>query len=259
MKVPLLVLLILLVLGAIAGGTWYTMRGSTTVVAAKDARQVVDANEPDTAIAPGDRPASGTWRYTGSGSDSFDALGGDGHTFPAEISAVVELDADASCEWTMHVVFVAEHLEERRMCTDGAAVSELGFARTTQFLGRRQTSEYVCTDDALRLPDGAAKGTTWTFTCSEDRGGAVKYTGTHLGEQQVEVGGTQVATTHIRIDGRQDDKSTGDEHSEYWLLPNGLPARFMTDRKLHVKTPLGSMNTTEQWDYTLALPTPSEP
>lgn len=257
MKRVLVILLVLIVVAAGAGALYLRSQDESTAVGEDDAAALVDAQPADAEAEPGERPEAGTWTYTGSGSDSFDALGGASHEFPTEIHAVVELDPDDACAWTMHVIFVEQHVEERRFCTEQGAVLDAGFDRTTEFIGRRQTSEYECTDDAFRLPADARAGATWTWSCTERRGGHVEYTGRLIGPATVTVGDEQVQTQHVRIDGVQDDDSTGRERTELWLTPNGLPARFTSDRRLTVRTPLGEMTTTEEWDYTLASMEPS--
>lgn len=245
----LLVVAALVAIAVVAGGAWYATRDrGTTSVDATDAAKLVDA-EADAEVDAGARPPAGTYTYVGSGKDHFSALGGAGHEFPDEVSVVVELDADDDCAWTMHVVFVEEHVEERRLCTEGGVVRERGFDRTTEFLGRRQTSTYECTEGAIRMPADPRRGESWSWTCTEARGGEVSYTGTLVGSERTEVGGEPMDVRRVRVVGVQDDESVGRETTELWLRPDGLPVRFTTDRKLTVNTPLGSMTTTEEWDY----------
>lgn len=257
MKKLFIALLVLVVLVGI-GWLWIDHeRDSTTTVDKTEAQKIANDDVDDASIEPGERPVEGTYGYTGTGSDNFDALGGSSHEFAKQVFAVVSLDADDSCSWTWTMPFVKEHVEERSFCTKDAAVLDLGFERTTEFIGRRQTSAYECSDTAWRIPPADTKQ-PWAWTCTEERGGLVNYTGRIVGDEQVDIDGTKTKSTHVRIDGVQKDKSTGTERTDVWLLPSGLPVRFSSDRTLTVPTPIGKMTTTEQWDYRIDSLEPSE-
>lgn len=261
MKRLVIAVLTLVIIGGVAWGWLDRSRDSTTTLGKAAAEQIADRDEPvDPAIAPGARPDPATYSYTGSGSDSFSALGGAAHEFPAQVFAVVSLDPHDPCGWTWTMPFVKEHVEERGFCTKGGAVLDTGFERTTEFIGHRQASTYECTDTAWRLPRAQpSTKRSWTWTCTEKRGGRVTYTGRTIGDEQVSTkDGSTVTATHVRIDGVQDDKSSGRERTELWLLANGLPVRFTTDRHLTVSTPLGKMTTAEKWDYRIDSLDPAE-
>jgi hypothetical protein len=256
----LLLLLALVVIAVIAG--LVLLRGArdeTTTVGAEDAAELVGATSADDQIEPGLRPAAGAYEYVGGGSESLSLLGGSSHEFPERVTGVVQLDPDDECAWSLGLVLVAEHVEERRYCTTDTGTLDAGFDRTTEFLGREQTSSYECDDAALRLRSNAKPGDTWSWTCTEARGGLVRFTATYVGSEAVDVDGTSTDTAHIRITARQRDKSTGDERGDWWLLASGLPARIRSDRTLTTDAgPLGDLKTIEQFEYRLASlePTP---
>lgn len=227
-------------------------RSTTTRVTSADAAELVGADTSTTATAAtiGLRPTPGTYAYAGTGTDSFDFGPGTRRTFPDEANVVVML-GDEECGWSADVVFIEEHVEHRTYCTTQRGVEDTGFARSTTFLGRDQTSTYECSDGAWRSAAANGVGSTWSYTCTEERGGVVKYVARRLPDTSVEIDGAATTTTHIVLRGRQRGRHVGDERSEFWLLPDGLPARFSSRRSLTVSTPLGSMTSTESFDYTL--------
>lgn len=259
MKRALLVLLLLLLVGALAAFLWVRDgRERSTAVSGSDAAALVDADgAADEAPDRGRRPEPGTYHMTGEGSDHFSALGGASHTFPGEVSMVVELDPVDECAWTLHLVLVEEHVDAQHLCSDAhGALRLLGLERTTEFLGRRQTSRYECDETSAWQPAGSAR--RWHFSCTERRGGHVRYVARIVGSEKITIDGEQHAATRVRLDGSQDDDSTGSERTELWLLDDGLPARFTRTRRLTVRTPLGDMTTREGWDYALAARAPSK-
>jgi hypothetical protein len=247
MRKLVVTLLVLLVIVGLGWAWIERSRDKTTAVDTSAAKQI--AGSDTTTVDAGERPESGT--------DSFDALGGASHEFPKQVYAVVKLDAEDSCAWTWTMPFVNEHIEERRFCTSDGFVVESGFDRTTEFIGHRQTSAYECSDGAWRIPDPKVKQ-PWTWTCTEERGGLVTYTGRIVGDEQLDVDGSRTTAIHVRVDGVQKDKSKGTEQTELWLLPGGLPARFTSTRTLTVPTPIGKMTSNEQWDYRIDSLEPTE-
>lgn len=260
MRRLLLFLLALVVIAVIAGVLLLrNSRDESTSVRAEDAAELVGATSEDAQVEPGLRPAPGTYEYVGGGSESLSLLGGSTREFPERVTGVVQLDADDECAWSLGLVLVAEHVEDRHYCTTDAGTLDTGFERTTEFLGREQTSSYECDDAALRIRSNAKPGDTWNWTCTEARGGRVRYTASYVGSEPIDVSGMSVDAAHVRITARQRDKSTGDERSDWWLLASGLPVRIRSDRSLTTDAgPLGELRTIEQFEYLLASlePTP---
>lgn len=254
MKRIVLAAIALLVIGAIASLLVVrASRDEETAVDASDAARIAGATTPDAPLEPGMRPNPGTYEYVGGGREHLSLLGGSSHDFPERVTGVVQLDADDACAWTLDLVLIEEHTEKRSYCTTAAGVLDTGFSRTTTFLGREQTSAYACDDQALRLRATAASGDGWSWTCTEARGGRVRFTATFVGRESLTIDGAPVDTSHVRLTGRQRDRSVGDERGDWWLLDTGLPARIRSERTLTTTAgPLGEMTTKERFEYELA-------
>lgn len=129
MKKLLLIILALLIIAAVAFGVrTLGARDETDAVSTKDAKELVQGSGGDKVDENGNstetddvelglRPEPGTYGYTGSGSEKISALGGSTHEFPEKIAAVVDLNGTDTCNWTMNVVYVKQHIEERNYCT----------------------------------------------------------------------------------------------------------------------------------------------
>jgi hypothetical protein len=228
----------------VAAGAVFTVRrdaDTSTSVRADRAAELANAPAADPDIEPGLRPAAGTYEYRGSGDEHLSLLGGATHEFAESLFAVVSLDPDDDCAWSFDPAFVEEHIEHRTYCTKADGTSMRSIERTTNFLGHEQTSTYACTGDA----------TNWT--CTEERGAVVKFTATVVDRPHVQIDGAAHEVTHLRVTGLQRNKGRGDETTELWLLPSGLPARILTTRTNSSSAgPLGTMHLRERYDYRLA-------
>ena len=269
MKKALLALLALLLIAAVAFGVrTYGERDRADTVSSEDAARVInddddddDDDEPTQAdIEAGDRPEAGTYTYTGSGSDHVTTLGGSSHTFPDEIPAVVELDDENACEWTMNLVYVEQHIEARDYCTENDQLIDRGFERTTEFFGQTQETEYDCGADAIRMRADAAPRDSWTWECTGDDGATTStYTLTFNGTEPVEIDGEQVDAWHATIRSEQTGDTRGGDTTNVWYDETGLMLRFSTDLDVQTKSVLGDTNYREKTSYTLTSLTPEAP
>lgn len=224
---------------------------SATAVSSSEAAEIVGARvDVSPRLQPGLRPAPGTYEYEGRGTDSFDLGRGTTREFPRVTNVVVQLQEDG-CAWTADIVFIEEHVEHRTFCTTAGGVEDTGFARTTTFLGHEQTSSYECTSGAWRTAANLEVGERWRYRCTERRGGVVHYAAQRLADAQLTIGNTRVRAAHVTLRGSQRGRSTGAEHSEFWLLDTGMPARLKSTRSLTVRTPIGDMTSRETFDYAL--------
>ena len=254
MKKLLVVIVALLVLAAVAIGVrTLGARDETDAVDTKEAAELVEDEGDATDVEAGDRPEPGTYTYTGSGEESVDALGGSRHEFPKEIPIVVKLDAEDDCRWTANVVYVKQHIEERRYCTKDGVLTDLGFTRETEFFNQTQETVYDCDEEAAtRLRTDGQPGDTWTWTCTQ-QGGATKsaYTATLVGVETLTIGGEDVKAWHTKVVSKQTGDTNGSDTSEFWLDETGLVLRFTTNLDVDTKSVLGDTNFREQTSYAL--------
>lgn len=260
MKKLVLAIVLLLVIAAIAFGVrTFGARDETDAVDAEDAAGLVEGEEDAGAdVEAGARPEPGTYTYTGSGRESVSALGGSEHLFPEEIPIVVELDADDDCRWTSNVVYVKQHIEERRYCTEDGTVTDLGFTREIEFFNQVQETTYECDEQAHRLRTDAEVGDEWSWTCTQGTRAKSEYTAELLGKETMTVGGEQVDVWHTRVTSEQTGATVGKDTSEFWLTESGLPVRFTADLGVTTDSVLGETVFKEQLDYTLTSLVPEE-
>ncbi|MCB0879063.1 MAG: hypothetical protein KDC46_08805 [Thermoleophilia bacterium] len=258
MRKLLIAVVVLLVIGIVAFGVrTLGARDETDKVDAKDAASLV-GNDGSSDIEAGDRPEAGTYSYTGSGRESVSALGGSEHVFPEEVAIVVTLDPEDDCAWTSNVVYVKQHIEERRFCTKGGEMIDRGFTRKINFFNQLQTTEYECGDDAIRLRTDSQQGDTWEWTCREGDKSTSVYTATALGKETMTVGGEQVDVWHTKVVSKQTGDTNGGDTSEFWLTETGLPVKFTGNLKVKTKSVLGDTDFQEKFTYALTSLVPSD-
>lgn len=264
MRKAFVAIVVLLVIAAVSFGVrTLGSRDETDAVDATEASRLVERDdEPgaDEAHAAGRRPQPGTYTYEGSGTESVSALGGSTHEFPATIPVVVKLDPEDDCRWTSNVIFVEQHVEERRFCTDEQGVLDLGFTRRIEFFNQLQTARYDCGDNARRLDLAAAAGATTTWKCVLDEEQATSaYTATSLGKERQDLGGEQVETWHVKVTSKQTGATRGSDTSEFWYLETGQPVRFTGTLDVDTDSVLGETRFQERFDYRLASLVPERP
>lgn len=225
-------------------------RDETDPVDADDAAELF-APQDSSDLAPGERPHAGTYTYTGSGRERIDLLGGSEHVFPDAVALVVELDPRDPCRWTGSIVYVRQHVEERRHCTARSVVRELGFTRRVEFFNRLQEVDARCDDDADLLRTDSHAGDTWEWTCRDDSRSTTTSTATALGTEQLVVGGEPVLTWRVRIVSRHRGRTTGRETRELWLAASGLPIRFTGELRVRTRAFLVTSTLRHELSYAL--------
>lgn len=253
-----IVSLLVIVIVAVAVRT-IGARDETDAVSTKDAGKLVGTGtDSGNSIDAGLRPAAGTYSYTGSGTESVSALGGSMHEFPAKIATVVKLDAKHDCGWSLNVVYVKQHIEERNYCTTDTGVVDNGFERRIEFFNQTEVKKYTCGDDARRLVADAAPGSTTTWVCKQGDKATSAYTATYVGPERVSVGGADTDVAHVKIVSRQTGDTRGGDVQEIWYLPSGLPAKFNGTLKVTTASVLGDTEFEEHYEYALASLSPVE-
>ncbi len=259
MKKLLIAIVLLLVIAAVAFGVrTLGARDETDAVDTKEAAELVGDEGGSADVEAGDRPEAGTYTYAGRGTESVSALGGSSHEFPDEINVVVQLDEDDDCAWTANVVYVEQHIEERRYCTENGTMVDRGFTRKIEFFNQLQETTFTCGDDAERLRTDAKEGDTWTWTCENGTASTSEYTARSLGTETLTVGGEQVETYRTRVTSKQTGETVGSDTSEFWLDETGLIVKFTAKLKVDTESVLGKTTFQEDIAYALTSLVPEE-
>jgi hypothetical protein len=250
-KVIIAVVFVLVIIAVVFGALAFSGRNQSDSVAATDAAKFVGSDTAASDVVAGDRPEAGTYTYTGTGTESVDFLSGSSRTFPKQISVVVDLDSDNDCNWIANVVFVKQHVEERRYCTKDGLMTDRGFTLEIEFFNIMQKTEYTCPDDAERLRTEAVKGDTWKWTCTSGTTAKTDYVATLLGMETLSIGGEDVETWHTRVASKQSGITVGSATADFWHAKTGLTVKFTNDFNIRTESLAGKTGFKEKTSYTL--------
>lgn len=230
-------------------------RNTTTSVAA------TTTTLPD--APPLELPLPGVYRYATTGAETVDILGGATHTYPAEtLLTVTSHGCGVQLRWDL----LEERREEWRLCVTRDGIEFQATAvQYHEFFENGRTEQMVCHRDVVVVRDTAAAATTTaaTDTAAAPPGTAEAVTclldgrpwdpvWEHLGTEDVTVGGTAVAATHVRM--TVDMPGDHYEHTviDWWLAPSGLPLRMTATKESKTDSGvIGDVIYTEQYDVTL--------
>lgn len=208
-------------------------------------------------------PPLGLYRYQGSGREvtTFPPLTEEqGPAMPATVTAGPD-----GC-WVVRIDVNTHHWQEWTYCTQDGRVTERSSANfSRRNLGGANidnTSTFTCDPPVVVLEATDAAGVTRPRSCT-GTGSLIPEattsagTITVVGREQLDVGGTPVATTHVRYDLTYVGAQSGTETTDLWFdSATGMPVRNEHRIRVDTETPFGPITYTEDGRYTLQTPRP---
>jgi len=251
------------VVGLVGVGVVLTVRDNSRPVGIDEAKgrttsSAVPADDPITR-----RPEPGVYRYEGSGTESLSVppLSQDqGPTMPG----TVEL-GDDGC-WTFRIDYSTNHWQSWVHCPEGDDLVEDGGQSWQRWMigttAITNLSDFECDDGAMLVPSAPAPGQEWRTRCvgtNEAVEGEAVSEGTYrfVGDEDIEVGGTVVATHRFVRERVMSGAQVGTEHSEVWYaVDTGLLVRNERSVEARTDTPIGETTYTETGEFQLVSLTP---
>lgn len=266
------IIVVVVVLALVAAtASWLTFGGERAQQSSEEqARQRVGPAAGSVSTAPAApagvlvaAPAAGLYRYQGTGREetSFPPL--TEQQGPAMPGTVVP-EADGC--WRVQIDYNTHHWQSWTFCTvDG----ELRETKSTSFSRRNlggadidNSSEFSCRPANVILTAADRAGVTRPQSCT-GKGTLVPGettsagTTTVVGLEQIDVGGTSLATMHVRYDLTYTGGQAGTETTEAWFATaTGLPVRNEHHIAVATDTPFGRITYTEDASFTLQTPNP---
>ncbi len=236
---------------------WLAFRDTTTPVPVSEAVDRFRTAEPAPTAPPAPTPTAvevqvrrlpepGVYVYRTTGSEEIDALSGATHDYPAETTITVRHEG---CGAVHLWVPLEERFEEWAMCLDGDAWVMPWFTAFHEFFGNDDRQEYQCEPAVVLLSgDGEPAG----GTCRSD-GLTEAFVVTVVGDEDVQIDGETLVTTHLRIDVELTGDSTGGSMIDLWLDPvDGLVIRWRETVTSTNDSPIGAVNYDEMFEVELA-------
>jgi hypothetical protein len=200
---------------------------------------------PSAAPPPPVQPAAGVYRYTTTGSDAVDALGGASHQYPATTTIAVTVEG---CATTQRWTAAEERWDELATCGGNGAVQLQRFTSFHRFFGTDDTETFAC--DGEPRPVGAPAGTTWTARCVNGDETAT-WTGTVVGDETATVGGSTVDVDHVVVTIVNGDARDTQRTDTWYLAGTDLVVRRISDIVTTEGSPIGDVDYTEHYEIAL--------
>jgi hypothetical protein len=195
--------------------------------------------------APPVQPALGVYRYTTSGSDGVDALGGAAHQYPATSTITVTADG---CATTQRWAAAEERWDGTTTCAVDGGLQMQRFVAFHRFFGGDDVETYVC--DGAPRPLGAAAGTTWMARCVSDDETA-NWTGTVVGTEAATIGTTPVRVDHVVVTVDDGDRRDSQRTETWYLAGTDLVVRRVSDIATTEGSPVGDVHYVEHYEISL--------
>jgi hypothetical protein len=233
-------MVIAIVVGVLIGGTivvrQWVLNDSTSAVDTNEAvKRFRDRTDPDTVsdsgvsdttatttvVARATPPTLGVYRYSTSGAEHIDALGGTGHTYPSQTTLTVTADA---CGTSLRWDLLKERWENWRLCptTAGIVWQAQGGHFYHEFYGHGQMQTLTCDRPALLVPLNQAPRPTAPLECQLDTE-EWQPQWTVIGPDTRTVAGVSVPVMHVRMVVDMNRKYYEHTTMDYWLDAHGLP------------------------------------
>lgn len=199
-------------------------------------------------------PEPGVYRYTTTGGEQVDTLGGADHTYPVETTiTVTREDCGVRLRWDV----LRERHEEWRLCLgpDGVRLQTTGTS-FHEFFRHGQLEQLVCARDAVLVPADHRPRKPVAMGCHLDADEYLPaYEVLDTGTRTVE--GAAVAVTHVRMTVEMPGPFFEHTTFDYWLDDHGLPV-WMAEKKISRSAAeiVGSVTYTEEFTAALTSLTP---
>ena len=230
----------------------------------RDAQANQDGTTTPRVPAAGFRPPdAGVYTYTATGTERLSLLNTAQQWGPT-IPATVSLRAD-DC-WTLRLNYSTNHWEDLRYCSAGRTLLDEGGTTFQSFdfgaITVSDTTVFTCDPpgDAARI--FATPGQSWARSCtgvSAEHGTHVTSAGTNtfVGNESLDIGGTDVTALHYRRQLTLTGDQRGTEDTHYWFSADtGLVLRSTHDTTVASPSPIGDVTYTEVGEFELGSLTP---
>jgi hypothetical protein len=227
-----------------------TIAPATTGVAATI--RAVDSSI--TAVAAATPPAPGVYRYTTSGSEHIDVLGGATHHYPTLTTVTV---TSGGCGATLRWDILKERREEWQLCGSAQGV-ELGTngVQLHVFFGHGDIEPFVCDHTVVLARIDRTPSPPVALDCTL-MGATWKPSWEVVGPEHRSVGVTSVPVMHVRE--TINNNSNYFEHTvvDWWLDDHGLPIAMSCTKSSKSNSGLvGDVVYSEHYSATLESLTP---
>jgi len=192
-------------------------------------------------------PAPGVYRYTTTGSEHVDALGGTTHTYPATTTVTV---TPAGCGVQVRWDALQERWNTRQLCLGDGGIVSGAYTDFHRFYGQDDRSDWTCSPPYALVPAVPAVGASWTGTCAEPDGATEATALSSVALEDVTVGAAAVPAVHVqRVEDDVAKGGTAHTTTDQWFdARSGLVLREVATSSSTTSTFMGDVHYTEQYE-----------
>ena len=212
------------------------------------------AGSTTTAVPAATPPAPGVYRYTTSGVEHIDVLGGATHHYPRITTVTV---TSGGCGARLRWDILEERREEWQLCASAAGV-ELGTngVQLHVFFGHGDVEPFVCDRRVVLVPIDRAPSPPVPLSCTL-MGATWTPSWEVVGPEHRSVGTTSVPVMHVRETINNDSNYYEHTVVDWWLDDHGLPIAMATTKSSKSNSGLvGDVVYTEHYSASLQSLTP---
>lgn len=193
-------------------------------------------------------PADGVYTYDTTGRETL-SIASARHDYPAQTQVVVR--HGEGCSWTADHLVLREHRDVFGLCTDVGGITWLGWRLERTFFGQTFVLDYRCAGPAVLTPASAA-GSTVQLHCETPDGDTMEMVVAYVGDEVVDVGGTEVPAVHLNVSASLDGSVRGTSTLDLWSARDtGLRLREVRETDTVVDAPLGQADYHESATFLL--------
>ena len=200
-------------------------------------------------VAPGSgHPGDpGLYRYTTTGFETTDALGGARHDFPVETYLTIQ---SGGCGTLVRWEALDQRWDEWEICADGGLA---GWDSYHQWYGVSNRDDWVCSEP---IPTVGTPGDAWTGVCSTSDSDQTRVHEV-VGFEMLAIAGEEIETRHLRVTSESVGKTRGTDTRDIWTLPGTpLVVRRIVNRTSVTDSPIGDVAYHEEYEV---VPTSLQP
>ena len=226
-------------------------RGDDGRVTIDEAVASLAASSLDTTLGDGG-PAGGVYVFATQGSEKIDTFLSPSHTYPERtVLSVIRSQCGYLERWTP----LEGRTTERELCADADEIRLDHYSEVHTFLGSEDVRDYICSTDALFVPNEISLDARWSFTCDAGHTTETWSGGVVAIETRDPLFTGEVV--HLRFETVLAGRTTGTSIKEFWLRKSdGLLLRESVVTEGATDTVIGDVHYDETYVLELTSTTP---
>jgi len=189
----------------------------------------------------------GVYRYTTSGHEQVDLLGGARHDYPAETAVTYRR---GGCGDEDRWQPLKERYSSNTVCRGAHGLEARISIQRREFFNQSEEQVLTCAPGLVIVPDDPRAGQVFSGTCRSDDT-VVRLVVRVREVTTMTVGGRRIGVVHVSVDGQMTGATRGSTQREEWFTPEGLLVRGTSTTETDRDTSAGVVHYSEVYELRL--------